>query len=196
MDFSHISSHDSDFSYAHSKLISIAIEATEILHLSEQYLSLELQLVNSLLISIRNIPVATVIHIPCSIRSLCSQALCSVLKAATQSAGFIQMALFSKVDFCAPAHHLPSRHEASKSLLKSCLKTWQSQGGIVKLWKKVEGLSAPPSFYSNSPSISNLRALHRAWLGRLSNAIKAVPSSGVANPEISAVQVEILEAPP
>ena len=32
MDISHISSHDSDFSYAHSKLISIAIEATKILH--------------------------------------------------------------------------------------------------------------------------------------------------------------------
>ena len=96
MESSHISSHVPDVSFTQSELISIAIEATETLHLSDEYLSFESQLVNSILNSIRNILAVTVTHIPCSIRPLFSQVLCSVLKAATQSIwGFVQLA-FSK----------------------------------------------------------------------------------------------------
>ena len=196
LESSHISSHVPDVSFTHSELISIAIEATETLHLSDEYVSYESQLVNCILNSIRNIPAVTVTHIPRSIRPLFSQVLCSVLKAATQSIwGFVQLALFPKAVLRAPAHHSPSRREVPKSLLKSHLKTWQSQGGIVQLWKEIEEISAPP-VSSSVPSISTTRALHWARLGRLGNAIKALSSSSVASPEDSAVQAEILRRHP
>ena len=196
LESSHFSSHVPDVSFTHSEFISIAIEATESLHLSDEYISYESQLVNCILNSIRNIPAVTVTHIPRIIRPLFSQVLCSVLKAATQSIwGFVQLALFPKAVLRAPAHHSPSRREVPKSLLKSHLKTWQSQGGIVQLWKEIEEISAPP-VSSSVPSISTTRALHWARLGRLGNAIKALSSSSVANPEDSAVQAEILRRHP
>ena len=80
-------------------------------------------------------------------------------------------------------------------MLKSCLKIWQSQGGIIKLWEEIQGLPAHSST-SNSPSISTTRALHWARLGRLGNAIKAMSSSGVADPEDELVQAEILKRHP
>ena len=89
--------------------------------------------------------------------------------------------------------HQPITHpsgrgpEVPKSLLKSYLKMWQSQGGIVKLWKEIEELLAPSPVSSSAPSISTTRALHWAKLGRLRNAIKALSSSGAANPEESVV---------
>ena len=56
-------------------LRTIAIEATQNLHLSENFLPLESQLVDAILDCIRCVPVATVVHVPRSIRSLLSQAL-------------------------------------------------------------------------------------------------------------------------
>ena len=136
---------------------------------------------NYILNSIRNILAATVIHIPMVLDLFFSQVLCSVL-AATQSIWSLYNWLFSKGFLCARAHHLPSRCEVPKSQVKFCFKTWQSQGSIIKLWKEVEGLFVPPTFSSNSPSISNSRAIHCARLGRLSNAINALSCNGVANP--------------
>ena len=78
--------------------------------------------------------------------------------------------------------------EVPKSLLKSRLKAWQSQGGIIKLWEEIQGLPAH-SATSSAPSLSTTRAR----LGRLGNAIKAISSSGVADPEDSSVQAEILK---
>ena len=113
---------------------------------------------------IRRVPVATVIHIPCSIRPLLSQVLCSVLRAATHSDwGFIQLALFPKAVLRATPQHSPPKHEVPKSLLKSRLKVWQSQGGIIKLWEKIQGLPAH-SATSSAPSVSTTRALHWARL--------------------------------
>ena len=81
-------------------------------------------------------------------------------------------------------------------MLKSRLKIWQSQGGIIKLWEEIQGLPAH-SAISNSPSISTTRTLHWARLGRLGNAIiKAMSSSGVADPEDELVQAEILKRHP
>ena len=91
--------------------------------------------------------------------------------------------------------HSPPKREVPKSLLKSRLKAWQSQGGIIKLWEEIQGLPAH-SATSSAPSLSTTRALHWARLGQLSNAIKAISSSGVADPEDSSVQAEILKRHP
>ena len=121
-DINSISSNIPDRSYTNSDLITIAIEATENLHLSDRYLPLESQLVDSFLNCIRCVPVVTVSHIPCSIRPLLSQVLCSVLRAATQSVwSFVQLALFPKAVLRAPPQHSPPRCEVPKSLLKSRL---------------------------------------------------------------------------
>ena len=91
---------------------------------------------------------------------------------------------------CAPPQHSPPRRKVPKSLLKSCLKLWQSQGGITKLWWEIEGVPTHPPANSD---MSATGALHWARLGRLGNAIKALSSSGVANPEDSSVQPDILK---
>ena len=109
VDTNRLSSDISDKSYTNSDLVSIAIEATENLHLSE-HLPLESQLVDSFLNCVRSIPVVTVSHIPRNIRLLLSQVLCSVLKAATQSVwGILQLALFPKAILRAPPQHSPPR---------------------------------------------------------------------------------------
>ena len=109
----------------HTDLITIAIEATQNLHLSEDFLPLEPQLVDAILDGIRHVPVATVIHIPGSIRPLLSQVLCSILRAATHSVwGFVQLALFPKAVLRTPPEHSPPKYEIPKSLLKSRLKVW------------------------------------------------------------------------
>ena len=107
---SNISNSTPNRSYTHTDLVTIAIEATQNLHLSEEFLSLESQLVDAILDSIRRVPVTTVIHIPRSIRPLLSQVLCSVLRAATHSVwGFVQLALFPKAVLRAPPQHSPPR---------------------------------------------------------------------------------------
>ena len=200
-DTSYISSHIPDSipvgrSYTHTDLITIAIEETQNLHLSEDLLPLESKLVDAILDNIRRITVATVIHIPRSVRPLLSQVLCSVLRAATHSVwGFVQLALFPKAVLRAPPQHSPPKREVPKSQLKSRLKLWQSEGGIIKLWKEIQGLPAHPAA-SSTPSISTSRALHWARLGRFGNAIKALSSSGVADPHDSSVQAEILKRHP
>ena len=57
--------------YTHTDLIATAIEAIQNLHLSEDFLPLEPQLVDTILDCIRRVPVATIIHIPRSIRDPC-----------------------------------------------------------------------------------------------------------------------------
>ena len=198
-DTSYISSNIPDSipggNYTHTDLITFAIKATQNLHLSEDFLPLT-QLVDANLDGIRRVSVATVIRIPCSIRPLLSQVLCSVLRAVTHSVwGFVQLALFPKAVLRASPQHSPPKREIPKSLLKSCLKVWQSQGGIIKLWEEIQGLPAH-SATSSAPSVFTTRALHWARLGRLGNAIKAISSSGVADPKDSSVQAEILKRNP
>ena len=184
--------------YHTSDLISIAIQATETLHLPEQYIQLELVLVNLLLDCIRCLQVATITHIPCSVRPLFYQVLCSLFRAATQKGawGLVQLLIFPKVVLRVPSHHSPPKREVPKTLLKNHLKLWQSEGGILKLWKELESLSASPTLYSsNSPTATN-RALHWARMGHHGKAIQALSSSGVANPDDDSVQAEILKRHP
>ena len=110
----------------------------------------------------------------------------------SQYLGFSPISPFSKASpACSTSSFFP-RREVPKSLLKSRLELWQSPGGIIKLWEEIICLPAPPPATSSSPSVSTTRTLHWARLGRLGNAIKALSSSGVANPEDSSVQAEIL----
>ena len=84
-----------------------------------------------------------------------------------------------------------------QSLLKSCLKLGQSQGGIIKLWEEIIGLPAHPPATSGALSMSTAKALPWTRLERLGNAIKALSSSGVANPEDSlTAQAEIIKCYP
>ena len=100
----------SDECYTHIDLITIAIEATQNLYLSEDFLPLESQLVDAILDCIRRVPVATVVYVPRSIRPLLSQVLCSVLRAATRGVwGFVQLALFPKAVLRAPPQHSPPK---------------------------------------------------------------------------------------
>ena len=73
-DTSYISSNIPDSipggNYTHTDLITIAIETTQNLHLSEDFVPLESQLVDAILDGIRRVPVTTVIHIPRNIRPL------------------------------------------------------------------------------------------------------------------------------
>ena len=70
---------------------------------------------------------------------------------------------FPKAVLRAPPQHSPPKREVPKSQLKSHLKLWQSEGGIIKLWKEIQGLPTHPAA-SSTPSISTSRALHWARL--------------------------------